>query len=66
MAKLAILGHATRGDEVIEILEMMGGVNAHNLYGDKNYAYYTIDSDKEIKGGIYIFGNEDLLSFTIE
>lgn len=66
MANLAIKGHPTRGKEVIEILEMLGGVNTHNLYGDENYAYYTIDSDKEIKGGIYIFGDEELSSFTLE
>jgi hypothetical protein len=66
MANLAIKGHTTRGKEVIEILEMLGGVNTHNLYGDEKYTYYTIDSDKEIKGGIYMFGDEDLLSFTLE
>lgn len=66
MAKLAIKGHATLGKEVIEILEMLGGVNTHNLYGDESYAYYTIDSDKEIKGGIYVFGDEQLCYFTLE
>jgi hypothetical protein len=66
MAQLAIIGHTTRGKEVIEILEMLGGVNTHNLYGDEKYTYYTIDSDKEIKGGIYVFCDEDLLSFALE
>lgn len=66
MATLAIKGHPKRGNEVIEILEMLGGVNTHNLYGDENYAYYTIDSDKEIKGGIYVFGDEQLCHFTLE
>lgn len=66
MAQLAIEGHAKRGSEVIALLEMLGGVNAHNLYGDENYAYYTIDCNKEIKGGIYIFGDEDLITFTLE
>ena len=63
---LAIKGHKSRGNEVIKLLEMMGGINSHNLYGDESYAYYTIDSDKEIKGGIYVFGDEDLSSFTLE
>jgi hypothetical protein len=63
---LAIEGHPKRGNEVIGILEMLGGVNTHNLYGDENYAYYTIDSDKEIKGGIYVFGDEQLCHFTLE
>lgn len=66
MANLAIKGHSKRGSEVIERLEMLGGINSHNLYGDESYAYYTIDSDKEIKGGIYVFGDEDLSSFTLE
>ena len=33
MAQLAIFGHATRGKEVIEILEMLGGYNYYNLSG---------------------------------
>lgn len=66
MKNIAIKGHPTRGKEVIEILEMLGGINTQNLYGDENYAYYTIDSDKEIKAGIYVFGDEELSSFTLE
>ena len=31
MANLGILGHATRGNEVIALLEMLGGVNTHKL-----------------------------------
>ncbi len=63
---LAIKGHPERGNEVIERLEMLGGINTHNLYGNESYAYYTIDSDKEIKGGIYVFGDEQLCHFTLE
>ena len=66
MAQLAIKGHKERGKEVIKILEMLGGINFHNLYGDESYAYYTIDSDKEIKGGRYVFGDEQLCHFTLE
>lgn len=29
MAQLAIKGHATRGNEVIEILVMLGGINRY-------------------------------------
>ena len=48
MAKLAILGHATRGKEVIEILEMLGGKNKRNLKGtDTNLVYY-INSEGNI------------------
>ena len=34
MANLAIKGHPTRGKEIIEILEMLGGINKYNLRGD--------------------------------
>lgn len=33
MANLAIKGHATRGEEVIEILEMLGGKNVYQYEG---------------------------------
>lgn len=33
MARLAINGHETRGVEVIELLEMLGGINRNNLTG---------------------------------
>lgn len=45
MAKLAIRGHATRGKEVIEILEMLGGKNIHNYNGTFNECY-VIDNNK--------------------
>ena len=34
MAQLVIKGHVTRGYEVIEILEMLGGKNKYNLTGN--------------------------------
>lgn len=67
--KLAIKGHATRGNEVIEILEMMGGKNCHNLTGHfAENAYYLIGGphNDEILGGEYMFGNEDIYWFTLE
>lgn len=39
MKKLAIIGHPTRGKEVIEILKMLGGVNKSNLEGNTEYWY---------------------------
>ena len=36
MANLAIKGHATRGKEVIEILEMLGGKNRYHFKGDED------------------------------
>lgn len=63
---LAILGHLTRGKTVISILEMLGGKNVYNLTGNRRFAYYIIDSNKEIKGGSYIFGDEDYIFCTVE
>lgn len=37
--KLAIKGHPTRGEEVIELLEMMGGVFSGFIV-NKNYGKY--------------------------
>ena len=45
MANLAIKGHPTRGKEVIEILEMLGGKNIHNYGGTFNECY-AIDNNK--------------------
>jgi hypothetical protein len=41
--KLAIRGHATRGKEVIEILEMMGGKNIEGYIGFDRTEIYTIE-----------------------
>lgn len=43
MKKLAIEGHKTRGKEVIELLEMLGGKNNKNLHGYTSPGYYYID-----------------------
>lgn len=40
---LAIKGHATRGKEVIEILEMLGGKNTINLNGENHNMIYIIN-----------------------
>lgn len=44
MANLAIKGHPTRGKEVIEILEMLGGKEKH-LFGGNGPGYYYTDGD---------------------
>ena len=44
MAQLAIKGHPTRGKEVIEILEMLGGKNNKRLYGECDKQVYLINS----------------------
>ena len=42
MTNLAIKGHATRGKEVIEILEKLGGKNLHHYNGDNESLCYYI------------------------
>lgn len=65
--KLGIKGHSTRGNEIIELLEMMGGSNVHNFSGCNNYAYYVIDSRQNIiRGSENISDNEDMQHFTLE
>ena len=46
--KFAIVGHPTRSKEVIELLEMMGGVNSKNVDGKCDFLYYFIDNDNTI------------------
>lgn len=43
--KIAIKGHPTRGKEVIQILESLGGKNTYNRNGKDNYAYYISNID---------------------
>lgn len=42
MTELAIKGHPTRGKEVIQLLEMLGGTNNYKLKGEKEDFYYYI------------------------
>ena len=65
--KLAIKGHSSRGKEVIELLEMLGGNNIYKFSGFDGYAYYVIAGcQNKIKAGEYIFGDEDMHLFTLE
>ena len=43
MANLAIKGHSTRGKEVIELLEMLGGKNNINYNGSYTQAFYFLN-----------------------
>ena len=63
---LAIKGHPTRGKEVIELLEMLGGSNKNNLSGNHSCAYYVNGHQNIIMGIDYIFGYEDMQFFSIE
>lgn len=64
--KLAIKGHSTRGAEVIEILEMLGGINADNLYGDDTYYYYYITDDEEIDAVVFKYSDDEACIFSLE
>lgn len=51
--KLAIKGHSTRGKEVIELLEMIGGVNPFSnngeVIGNKEFNCYYISENATLK-----------------
>lgn len=49
MTQLAIMGHKERGEEVIEILEMLGGRNTNGYNGYSELLYYYIDEDGSIE-----------------
>ena len=46
MAQFAIKGHATRGKEVIQILQMLSGKNSHHVYAIRDYCVYFIEGGK--------------------
>ena len=66
MADLAIKGHSTRGKEVIEILEMLGGKNVVNYNGSYTRDFYFLDTTNIICHG---YGTGKLVgmdSYTLE
>lgn len=68
MAQLAIKGHATRGEEVIEILEMLGGNNQHMYIADSDcFGFYINDKTKNIYyDWFYNLDKEDVTILTLE
>lgn len=61
--KLAIKGHETRGKEIIELLEMMGGINDEGYSGTNTWKdeYYFLDN-----GYIRAYDWCDGIKFTLE
>lgn len=61
--KLGIKGHSTRGKEVIELLEMMGGINDEGYIGTNTWKdeYYFLDN-----GCIHAYDWCDGIKFTLE
>lgn len=64
--KLAIIGHQTKGKEVIEILEMLGGNNGGYWKGKNPLLAYYIDDRGEIDYINNCNPNEDILRYTLE
>lgn len=48
MKTLAIHGHPTKGDKVIEALEILGGINSSKYFGNELSFVYYINKDKII------------------
>lgn len=65
MAQLAIKGHSTRGKEVIEILEMLGGTNKYNCLGVFEIRLYLINASGDIED-ISLRNNSNYQIYTLE
>lgn len=64
--KLAIRGHSTRGKEVIELLEMMGGKNKDNMFlGKDTGCIYFIDGYEFIRKVIIVDSVHTMLHWQI-
>jgi hypothetical protein len=66
MARLAIKGHATRGKEVIEILEMLGGINHNHCCGVFESRIYIIDEKTDEIIDVSRIFHDDYNLFTLE
>lgn len=71
MSKIAIKGHPTRGKEVIELLEMLGGVDWHGFSGNRLDSVYYISDSKSISFDdtydiVFEDGIKEFITFTIE
>lgn len=63
---IAIKGHPTRGREVIQLLEMLGGVNVFNFDGTmSNYYYYIDDNSNKIYQCLSI-NIKNVIMYTLE
>lgn len=66
MAQLAIKGYKTRGAEVINLLEMLGGRNLRKLAGTDPDSCYIINNNETISGIINVCLNNKYVRYTIE
>ena len=66
MAKLAIKGHNIRGNEVIKILEMLGGENLYNKSCSNDSLFYYISDEDRICELPISESYRDFVLFTLE
>lgn len=64
--KLAIRGHEKRGDEVINILKMLGGTNYNAVFGNNDETYYFIDGEGIIDYDCTLNKDDNYLVFSLE
>lgn len=64
--KLAICGHSTRGEEVIKLLEMMGGSNIYQHDGEANAYSYYINGNVILHDRLSIAEDDDFEIFTLQ
>lgn len=65
--KIAIKGHTTRGKEVIQILEMLGGYNKHNMEGNQEFGFsYVINNNDDNSIECRCVLSDDFKIFTVE
>ena len=66
MANIAIRGHKTRGKEVIELLEMLGGRNTDHYRGNDDVWFYFVDDFGDIDWCHEATEESEFISFTLE
>lgn len=62
--KICIKGHKTRGEEVIKMLEMLGGKNYCNLTGSDDKSFYYIGDKYKNIDNLYI-GSDEIKEYEI-
>ena len=66
MKKIAIQGHLTRSEDVIKILESLGGINFHAFIGNDPNMYYYIDNKNHINCNALLFLDKMYKTFILE
>ena len=61
--KIAIKANPNRGEEIISLLESLGGINSRDWKGDGEFDVYYIDKNNEIQ---YEFLPKDYKLYTLE